>query len=194
MLESLTTMPTLDEHLNAFWAGEPSLRAKKGKSSKQNGKKRKRSGAGVAEIDTSTGIFDDSDDDESDGGLDCNGKQEKTSSGLHELRTLSAHRKVFSTAWRTFLATGLSEDEIKRVLVMLHRQVLPHLLEPGMLVDFLADCTDYGKSPSLILRDRELTCYWFRRHRRAVGSERTVHTNHPSRLVSLFILMTCCCS
>lgn len=145
-------MPTLDEHLNAFWAGEPSLKVRKGKGSKPNGKKRKRSGAGVPELDTSTGIFDDSDEDDSDGGIGANGKPEKASNGLHELRRLSAHRKMFSTAWRTFLSTGLSEEEIKRVLVMLHRQVLPHLLEPGMLVDFLADCTDYGRFPMLPLQ------------------------------------------
>lgn len=141
-------MPTLDEHLNAFWAGEPSLKARKPKSSRQHGKKRKRGGASTAELDTSTGIFDDSDEEESDDGSKSDSKPEKVS-GLHELRTLHAHRKIFSSAWRTFLATGLNEDEIKRVLIMLHRQVLPHLLEPGMLVDFLADCTDYGEWPSL---------------------------------------------
>lgn len=143
MLESLTTMPTLEEDLNGFWAGEPSTKVRKiNKSTKVNSKKRKRVNGDSGELDTSTGIFDDSDDDESDNGESSTQTVRKTAQ--HELRNLQAHRKVFSDAWRNFLATGLNEDDVKRVLVMLHRQVLPHLLEAGILVDFLADCTDYG--------------------------------------------------
>lgn len=146
MLESLTTMPTEAEHLNGFWAGEPPLKiVRAGKSGQDGNKKRKRSAKISGEIDTSTGIFDDSDDDESDNGLPKATTVTK-GAGQHELRNLQMHRKAFSSAWRSFLGTSLSEDDVKRVLVMLHRQVLPHLVEPGMLVDFLADCTDYGES------------------------------------------------
>lgn len=146
MLESLTTMPTEDEHLNGFWAGEAPMKSSRaGKANKVSAKKRKRSAKDSGEIDTSTGIFDDSDDDESDGGANEDSALAAKKSGQHELRNLQGHRKAFSDAWRTFLATGLSEDDVKRVLVMLHRQVLPHLVAPAMLVDFLADCTDYGE-------------------------------------------------
>lgn len=139
-------MPTEDEHLNGFWAGEPPQKnARGGKSAKSVNKKRKRSAKDPGEIDTSTGIFDDSeDDDDTESGVPDSAATTKAR-GQHELRNLQMHRKVFSSAWRNFLATGLDEEEIKRVLVMLHRQVLPHLLDPGMLVDFLADCTDYGE-------------------------------------------------
>ena len=147
MLESLTTMPTSEEDLNGFWAGEPPLKSARGGKSGQSGnKKRKRSGKDIGDIDTSTGIFDDSDDDESDNGLPSSTAVAAKATGQHELRNLQMHRKAFSSAWRSFLGTGLVEEDVKRVLVMLHRQVLPHLVEPGMLVDFLADCTDYGES------------------------------------------------
>ena len=148
MLESLTTMPTSEEDLNGFWAGEPPMKSARGGKSSQNGKKRKRPGKDVGDIDTSTGIFDDSDDDDSDNGLSSSTAAALVAakaSGQHELRNLQMHRKAFSSAWRSFLGTGLVEEDVKRVLVMLHRQVLPHLVEPGMLVDFLADCTDYGE-------------------------------------------------
>lgn len=151
MLESLTTMPTEDEHLNGFWAGEPPQRSVRvGNSGKAANKKRKRTAKEAGELDTSTGIFDDSDDDDDlEDGVATTSTAPKTT-GLHELRNLQMHRKVFSSAWRNFLATGLGEEEVKRVLVMLHRQVLPHLVEPGMLVDFLADCTDYGGTVALL--------------------------------------------
>jgi U3 small nucleolar RNA-associated protein 19 len=147
MLESLTTMPTEEAQLNAFWAGEPTSKQSKRSSSSRGGpsKKRKRVQKDMGEIDTSTGIFDDSEDDTSDEAEAQVTSQLVKKMGQHELLTLAAHRKAFSAAWRAFLGTGLTEDEIKRVLVMLHRQVLPHLVEPGMLVDFLADCTDYGR-------------------------------------------------
>lgn len=143
-------MPTEDEHLNGFWAGEPPQKvARSGKSGKTASKKRKRSAKDVGELDTSTGIFDDSDDDDMEDGLASTAVTTKAS-GQHVLRNLQMHRKAFSSAWRNFLATGLGEEDVKRVLVMLHRQVLPHLVEPGMLVDFLADCTDYGGTVALL--------------------------------------------
>lgn len=150
LLESLTTMPTEEDQLNAFWTGKPrDIRRKKSKRQSQSiGKKRKRP---AGDIDESTGIFDDTDDDSmSDEGQDT--PQPVKSVAAHELLNLQAHRKVFSNAWRAFLACGLDEEQIKRVLVMLHRQVMPHLIDPSLLIDFLADCADYGK----LFKDLEL--------------------------------------
>lgn len=147
-LENLTTMPTAEEDINAFWAGQPKNRigkAGKVKTSKLS-KKRKRATADAG--DGSTGIFDDSDDSAVSSGEEeaanarLAGTERKV--GQHELYSLNAHRKAFTQAWTMFLGLDLGENEIKQVLVMLHRQVMPHLLDPSILIDFLADCTDYG--------------------------------------------------
>lgn len=141
-------MPTAEEDINAFWAGQPKSRtgkAGKAKASKLN-KKRKRATADSG--DGSTGIFDDSDESAVSSGEEeaANARLAITERkvGQHELHSLTAHRKAFTQAWTMFLGLHLGEDEIKQVLVMLHRQVMPHLLDPSILIDFLADCTDYG--------------------------------------------------
>lgn len=151
-LESLTAMATAEEQLDQFWAGMPKNRAVRPNKLKphKGGKTKKRKRPG--NDDGSTGIFDDSDD--TDSGDEEYARQREanmtTSSGLHDLLNLKAHRKVFTSAWTSFLSLDLSEEDIKRVLVMLHRQVMPHLVDPSVLIDFLADCTDYGGTVALL--------------------------------------------
>lgn len=158
LLESITTMPSQDVDLNQYWAGKPAVTASKSmhsnlKKMKKADKKRKR--AEVDEHDdlnTSTGIFDDTDSSENednDAALVAAAKQ-RAKVGQHELLSIAEHRRVFSSAWQAFLGLQLDEEDIKRVLVMLHRQVMPHLIEPGMLIDFLSDCCDSGGTIALL--------------------------------------------
>lgn len=141
-------MPTEDSDINAFWAGEPKNKiGKLVKGKAKAGQKRKRKQQ--VEADGSTGIFDDSDD-SSEGEAEASGVVQPKRIGQHELFNLVMHKRVFNDAWTAFLGLSLSEDDIKRVLVMLHRQVMPHLVDPAILIDFLADCCDYGGTLALL--------------------------------------------
>lgn len=145
-------MPTAPSDINAFWAGEPGNKTGKvvrPNAAKSVGKKRKRSQADVG--DGSTGMFDDSDEsDDDDITATRKAGTEPKRVGQHELFSLEMHRRVFSEAWTAFLGSSMSEDDIKRVLVMLHRQIMPHLVDPSILIDFLADCCDYGGTLALL--------------------------------------------
>ena len=129
--------------MNNFLAGKPKSKhnASAGKVKPLN-RKRKRK---VIEVgDGSTGVFDDSDVSSSEDETSSAVKQIRRQPGQHELLNLDMHRKVFAGAWMSLMRTNLSESDVKRILVMLHRQVMPHLPDPAILIDFLADCCDYG--------------------------------------------------
>jgi U3 small nucleolar RNA-associated protein 19 len=64
--------------------------------------------------------------------------------------TLQKHRKRFSDAWLACLRLPLSSLLHKKVLVLLHSEVMPHLLEPRLLLDFLVDSYDTGGVVSLL--------------------------------------------
>ena len=58
--------------------------------------------------------------------------------------------KVFSSAWLAFLQYELPSDVHKKVLVNLHCDVIPHLTDPKLLIDFLSDSYDTGGATSLL--------------------------------------------
>lgn len=151
-LESLNTMPSQEMDLNEYWAGKPKERSAKASGGKA-AKRRKLSKTSKVS-DGSTGIFDDSDDESSAeeeavaAARAVNNQPRKP--GQHDLLSLQAHKRVFTLAWKALLAHELSEDEVKRVLFVLHRQVMPFLLDPSILIDFLADCSDYGGTIALL--------------------------------------------
>lgn len=63
---------------------------------------------------------------------------------------LKQHRKVFSTAWIAFLALPLTSEIHKKVLLNLHSDVLPHMTDPKLLMDFLTDSYNTGGVTSLL--------------------------------------------
>lgn len=56
----------------------------------------------------------------------------------------SKHRKAFSDAWIAVLRMPFPEDILKSVLVRLHSNVIPHMLNPVLLSDFLTASIDAG--------------------------------------------------
>ena len=60
-------------------------------------------------------------------------------------------QKVFSLLWEDFLKLNSSEvDLYKRMLIILHDKVMPELLRPLMLTDFLVESYNVGGSISLL--------------------------------------------
>jgi len=151
-LEALTTMPTQVEELNQFWTGKPHELSppstkRKSQGTVEESQTRKKS---KTTSDGSTGIFDDPPTESESSEPEEEGER-VSSKSRHPLLSLRAHQKAFSDCWISFLSLqNLSETDIKRVLKILHHQVIPHMPDPKILMDFLVDCLDYGGSISVL--------------------------------------------
>jgi len=154
-------MPTVGSELNEWWAATPVIiksaitTARLGPGTKK--RKREELAAAAAADDGATGIFDSSSEDEAAGEEDLgaaaaakrlNAKQKRKA--LPPLLSLNAHKKVFQEAWLALLTVRLDEAERKRILVILHRQVLPHMTDPKRFMDWLVDCTDAGGTVGIL--------------------------------------------
>ena len=139
-LEAVQSMPLEQSHLNRFWTTSEAALVKKPAQAKS--KKRKRPTPKAANADGSTGIFDSSSDDEE--ASEAAPQRDATKLKPHDLLNLHSHRTVFERAWLAVLPLLTTEEELKRVLIILHASVMPHMLRPGTLLDFLVDCCDHG--------------------------------------------------
>ncbi|KDN41975.1 CBF-domain-containing protein [Tilletiaria anomala UBC 951] len=79
------------------------------------------------------------------------------------VHSLPQQKAAFSNAWLSLLLPGLAEGgasgpiggeislaQTHEVLLRLHIQILPHLVKPNMLLDWLVDCVDAGGATSLL--------------------------------------------
>lgn len=132
ILEGINSMPSQTDHINRFWAASIDLVKK---PTTRPNKKRKTN-------DGSTGIFDSSDEEEV---LHSTNK-----SRTPDLLSVSAHKRAFAAAWMACLPLLTREDQLKRVLAIVHQSILPHLPNPAMLLDFLVDCCSHGGTVALL--------------------------------------------
>uniref|UniRef100_A0A8D0BX21 Nucleolar complex associated 4 homolog n=1 Tax=Salvator merianae TaxID=96440 RepID=A0A8D0BX21_SALMN len=63
---------------------------------------------------------------------------------------LKEHKKAFERMWLGFLKHKLPVSLYKKVLVILHDSILPHMHEPTLLIDFLTVAYDVGGGISLL--------------------------------------------
>ncbi|KAI9014492.1 CBF/Mak21 family-domain-containing protein, partial [Phycomyces nitens] len=77
-------------------------------------------------------------------------KSSKKKAGKHPLLQLKVHQRSFSQCWIAMLKLPLTEDIYKKTLLILHKRVLPHMIEPKQLMDFLTDSYNQGGSVSLL--------------------------------------------
>ncbi|GAA5917434.1 hypothetical protein JCM5296_001624 [Sporobolomyces johnsonii] len=143
ILESLTTMPSSPSELNEWFCATPIVL----KSAKLSSKKRK---AVDERPDGSTGVFDSSSESESEPETVKQLNSQQRKKHLPTLLSLVAHRRAFQDFCLAILALPIREEDSKRVLIMLHRQVLPHMTEPRRLMDWLVDCADRGGTVGIL--------------------------------------------
>ncbi|KND01350.1 ribosome biosynthesis protein NOC4 [Spizellomyces punctatus DAOM BR117] len=60
------------------------------------------------------------------------------------------HKRVFSECWLAFLRQSMSADMHKRVLLAMHKKIIPFLSKPTLLIDFLVDSYDHGGAVSIL--------------------------------------------
>ncbi|XP_077619733.1 nucleolar complex protein 4 homolog, partial [Crocuta crocuta] len=58
---------------------------------------------------------------------------------------LKEHRKAFQLMWLGFLKHKLPLGLYKKVLVIMHDSILPHLAQPSLMIDFLTRAYDVGE-------------------------------------------------
>ncbi|DBA01155.1 TPA: hypothetical protein N0F65_002290 [Lagenidium giganteum] len=98
---------------------------------------------------------DDSDDDDDESPAPAVGQKRKAaetakSEKKRGLYNIKQHQYVFSTAWVAVLRLRLPVDEYKKILEKMPDEIMPHLLNPLLLSDFLTDSYNIGGVTSLL--------------------------------------------
>uniref|UniRef100_A0A8C5GGF3 CCAAT-binding factor domain-containing protein n=1 Tax=Gouania willdenowi TaxID=441366 RepID=A0A8C5GGF3_GOUWI len=60
------------------------------------------------------------------------------------------HKRVFERMWLGFLKYKLPSNMYKKILVILHDSILPHMSKPTLMIDFLTAAYDVGGAISLL--------------------------------------------
>ncbi|XP_024237990.1 nucleolar complex protein 4 homolog [Oncorhynchus tshawytscha] len=63
---------------------------------------------------------------------------------------LKEHKRTFERLWLGFLKYKLPSNMYKKVLVILHDSILPHISNPTLMIDFLTAAYDVGGAISLL--------------------------------------------
>ncbi|XP_068609333.1 nucleolar complex protein 4 homolog [Brachionichthys hirsutus] len=63
---------------------------------------------------------------------------------------LNEHKRVFERMWLGFLKYKCPNSMYKKVLVILHDSILPHMSKPTLMIDFLTSAYDIGGAISLL--------------------------------------------
>lgn len=69
----------------------------------------------------------------------------KKKAALRDYQTPVAMQKAFQAAWQALLPQLKNEDQVKRVLAVFHKLVLPNLPKPNLFLDFMVYCCDMGQ-------------------------------------------------
>jgi U3 small nucleolar RNA-associated protein 19 len=89
-------------------------------------------------------FFDTKPDEEVAGNIPADGRPSELSTH-RALHSLQSHRAQFSAAWLAVLQrVKKSPEQSSRVLSILHRSILPHLIQPIQLMDWISACVDFG--------------------------------------------------
>ncbi|RKO90745.1 CBF/Mak21 family-domain-containing protein, partial [Blyttiomyces helicus] len=58
---------------------------------------------------------------------------------------VTAHRRAFESCWLALLRHQMTPEIYKRVLLVLHKRIIPFMNKPAMLIDFLIDSYELGR-------------------------------------------------
>lgn len=137
ILESIRTMPTEASEIDEFWTVNPSVY-----DAKPTTKSKK-----TDDLLGDEGLLSDSDIEDTEQDQPA---ATKTKKRKHPLLQLSVHKRGFTDCWLKLMKLPLSEEMYKKILLILHKRILPHLSEPKLLMDFLTDSYNVGGAVSLL--------------------------------------------
>ncbi|KAI9279872.1 hypothetical protein BY458DRAFT_431465 [Sporodiniella umbellata] len=134
ILENITTMPTEGSEIDEFWTANPNQYEEKSD---------KKTKTEDEELLGDEGLLSDSGEEDEE---QTSGSKKRS----HPLLLLSVHRRDFSECWINLLRLPLSEELYRKILLILHKRILPHMTEPKLLMDFLTDSYNIGGAVSLL--------------------------------------------
>ncbi|KAG1756402.1 CBF/Mak21 family-domain-containing protein [Suillus paluster] len=207
IMEKLSTFPTDQSELSAWWVEELGAKPPKHKTAK---------GDTEEEDDPEPVDENDEDDWRKFFDEDSNVKDTKKPSikarahtlTFHQsLHSLQAHRAVFTRSWLNFLphlssvSTSSNRALTTRALNIMHRGVLPHLTRPVLVMDWISACVDLGETVGLLalnalftlMRDYNLDYPSFFTRLYAFLHRDVLHLKHRARffrLTELFLSST----
>lgn len=159
ILERLSTFPTEQSELNAWWVTELGSKPPKAKKSKKgtadaessSDEEEKGDQENDGENDDWRKFFDDEPAPAGDGKAKASGVRLHKMTIHQSLHSLSSHRAVFTRAWLTLLprlsVSGGAEKTkalAARALNLMHRGVMPHLTRAILAMDWISACVDMG--------------------------------------------------
>jgi U3 small nucleolar RNA-associated protein 19 len=130
-------------------------------------------------------FFDAKPDEEVAGNTPAGGRPSELSTH-RALHSLQSHRAQFSAAWLAVLQhVKKSPEQSSRVLSILHRSILPHLIQPIQLMDWISACVDFGEIESFYI---SYFLNSFRWSYRATGLQCTIRSNTGAQPVGVISL------
>lgn len=141
ILENIRTMPTDSSEIDEFWTVNPTKYEPKPEKAQTD------------DLLGDEGLLSDSDEEEEVVQPTVpSGKavKKQRKARKHPLLQLRIHRRGFSDCWLKLLKLPLSEEMYKKILLILHKRILPHMSEPKLLMDFLTDSYNVGGAVSLL--------------------------------------------
>lgn len=139
LLEHINSMPKSQATIKSFYIPELSRRpdGKAGANETQDEKEEEDDWRTYFEAKPETEA-------EETNGAEGRASQLSTQKALHSLQS---HRVQFSMAWLAVLQhIKKSPEQSSRVLSILHRSIMPHLIQPIQLMDWISTCVDFGKN------------------------------------------------
>ncbi|EXX70598.1 Noc4p [Rhizophagus irregularis DAOM 197198w] len=151
ILENLRTMPTDASEIDEFWTGHPApgtrlsytLDFSELSNSQENDD---------CEDDSDNMLFDDL--------FNENFEKEQTKESQKEiphkktkkpvLLQLSAHKRVFSDCWLALMKLPMTQESYKRILLIMHKKIIPHMPQPTLLMDYLTESYNAGGVTSIL--------------------------------------------
>lgn len=132
VIENIRTMPTEASEIDEFWTVNPGKYEVKSEKDKTD------------DLLGDEGLLSESE------GEEGQEEQTKKKKKKHPLLQLLVHKRGFSECWINFLKLPLTEEMYKKILLILHKRLLPHMTEPKLLMDFLTSSYNVGGAVSLL--------------------------------------------
>ncbi|KAI9595054.1 CBF/Mak21 family-domain-containing protein [Syncephalis fuscata] len=68
----------------------------------------------------------------------------------HQILQLKTHRKAFEGCWLAYLKLPLTLELYRKILLIMHKRLIPFMAQPTLLMDFLTDSYNAGGAISLL--------------------------------------------
>lgn len=135
IIDEIRTMPTDESEIDEFWTAHPESEVSETPAASDD-----------MLLLGDEGILSESETEAVKEKVKKPMKKQKKSALLQ----LNVHKRGFSDCWMNLMKLPLSNDMYKHILLSLHKRILPHLVEPKMLMDFLTDSYNVGGPISLL--------------------------------------------